>query len=37
MAQKLLTYDVTHKKSATPIQNIFFECNLEGCPIRLSP
>jgi len=37
MAQNYFTYDVTHKKSATPTQKIFFECNLEDCPINLSP
>jgi len=29
--------DVTHKKSATPNQKIFFKCRLEDWPIRLSP
>jgi len=37
MAQKLLHYDVTHKKSTTPNQKNFFECRLENCPICLSP
>jgi len=32
-----ITYDVTHKKSATPNQKIFFECRLEDRPIHLSP
>jgi len=32
MAQKLLHYDVTHKKSATPNQKIFFECRQEDVP-----
>jgi len=31
------TYDVTHKKSATPNQKIFFECRLEDWLICLSP
>jgi len=26
------TYDVTHKKSATPNQKIFFNCRLEDFP-----
>ena len=29
MAQNYFTYDVTHKKSATPNQKFFFECRLE--------
>jgi len=29
MAKNYFTYDVTHKKSATPKQKIFFECRLE--------
>jgi len=38
MAPKLLhTYDVSHKKSATPNQKIFFERRLENWPICLSP
>jgi len=32
MAQKLLHYDVTHKKSATPNQKNFFECRQEDVP-----
>jgi len=28
---------LTHKKSAFPNQKFFFECNLEDCPIRVSP
>jgi len=35
MAQKYLTYDVTHKKSATPNKNFFYECRLEEWLIRL--
>jgi len=35
--QNYFTYDVTHKKSTTPKQKNIFECNLEGCPICLSP
>jgi len=30
------TYDVTHKKSATPNQKFFFKCNLRDWLIRLS-
>jgi len=36
MTLKLLYFDVSHKKSATPNQKIFFECNLLDWPIRLS-
>ena len=35
--QNYFTYDVSHKKSATPNQKIFFKCNLPDWPIRLSP
>jgi len=31
------TYDVTHKKSATPNKKSFFECRLEDWPMHLSP
>jgi len=31
------TYDVTHKKSATPNQKIFFKYRLEDWQIHLSP
>jgi len=33
----LFTYNVTHKKSATPTKKIFFECKLKGWLMRLSP
>jgi len=33
-AKNYFTYDITHKKSATPNQKIF-ECRLEDWPIRL--
>jgi len=36
MTQNYFTYDVTHKKSSPPNQNIFFEFNLEDWLIRLS-
>ena len=36
VAQKSSTYDVTHKKTAPPSKNFFFECNLLDWPIRLS-
>jgi len=35
-AQKVPTYEVTHKKNTPPKQKIFFECNLLDWPIRLS-
>jgi len=35
--QNYFTYDVTHKKFASPNQKIFVECNLLDWPIRLRP
>jgi len=35
MSQKLLHYDVTHKKSANPQPKNFFKCRLEDWPIHL--
>jgi len=36
MTQNYFTLDVTHKKSSSPNQKIFFECNLEEWSIRFS-
>jgi len=32
VAKKSSTYDVTHKKPATPKQKFFFKCRLEDLP-----
>jgi len=32
-----IAYEVTHRKSATPNQKIFFKYRLEDWPIRFSP
>jgi len=37
MTQKLLTYDVSHKKLHPPTKKLFCKCNLEDWPIHLSP